>query len=78
MPPGVLVVTVLVLGLDANEPLGVEVAVPAKGGPEEVEAAFAFDLAKALPEPLAAGSYQAYLVAGDAVAGPQALQVKAP
>ena len=76
--PGVIVVTVLLLGLDANEPLAVELAVPAKGGRDEIEAAFTVDLALALPEHPPAGSYQVYLVAGDVIAGPHALRVKAP
>jgi hypothetical protein len=74
--PTVLVATLLLFGLDAEDPLAIELAVPAKVGPEEVEAAFSFDLAAALPAYPDARTYQAYLIAGDAIAGPHPLRVR--
>jgi hypothetical protein len=73
--PSVLVATVLLFGLDAEDPLAIELAIPAKVGPEEVEAAFSFDLTAALPAHPEARTYQAYLVAGDAISGPHPLRV---
>ena len=73
--------TVFLLARDAENPVQIDVAVPVTprevGGERTVEAHFGFDALAGAPEPVPAGTYQAYLIVGDTVAGPHTLTVAA-
>ena len=72
-----LVGSVLLLRLDAQQPLRADLAIPVRTPPADgrVQVLFSFDIKAALPNALPRGSYQCYLVFGDTVAGPRTLTV---
>ena len=67
----------LLLRLDAQQPLRAVLAIPVRTPPADgrVQVLFSFDIKAALPNALPRGSYQCYLVFGDTVAGPRTLTV---
>jgi len=73
-----LVGSLLLLKLDADQPLRADLAIPvrAPAGDARVQVLFSFDLKAALPAGVPRGSYQAYLVFGSSVSGPRILTVE--
>jgi hypothetical protein len=71
----VMVATLLLVALDAARPVMVGLVVPVAVRGDTVSATFAFDLAQRPEGTNLVGEYQAYLVSGRTVVGPNALTI---
>ena len=67
---------VMLMQLDVRSPVMARFDVPAHRVDGRLEASFAFDLRQAAPGEYLGGLWQAYLIVGDQVAGPQALEIE--
>jgi hypothetical protein len=71
----VMVAALLLVSLDAAQPVAVSLAVPVAVSGDTVSARFSFDVAQRLEGTNLAGDAQVYLVSGRTVVGPNALMI---
>jgi hypothetical protein len=82
MESPLLLASVMLIKLDAEDPVQIDLAIPATvsgefGQEQTIQAFFSLDVRTALPGYTLSGKYQTYLVVGDRVAGPYLMTVGA-